>query len=33
MISLGETSIFNTSILNQIKNQIFQNNFKWKSIL
>jgi len=27
MISLGETSIFNTSILNQIKNQIFQNNF------
>jgi len=27
MISLGETSIFNTSILNQIKNHIFQNNF------
>ena len=27
MMSLGETSIFNMSILNQIKNQIFQNNF------
>jgi len=28
IISLGETSIFNTSIINQIKNQIFQKNFK-----
>ena len=28
IISLGETSIFNTSILNQIKYQIFQKNFE-----
>ena len=28
IFSLGETSIFNTSILNQIKNQIFQKNFE-----
>ena len=25
---MGETSIFNTSIVNQIKNQIFQKNFE-----
>jgi hypothetical protein len=28
ILSLGETSIFNTSIINQIKNHIFQRNFE-----
>ena len=28
ILSLGETSIFNTSILNQIKDHVFQKNFK-----